>query len=216
MKILCLSALLCSTLGFAACHTARPMGQRVDASLLQYVDEGQRSDVNKARSEADNAHDQLAIAERKLTESKGRLEIAEKELQVTKAQQDKTRTEVAVERGDDAKSSLSDARQGVQTAEAEVRVREAEIRVADHEVRVAREQDELARARIDLAAARAVAGVDRPECRRIDVAGFERMVRAEEADVQVAQVRLEEAMREAEARRKFKESVPDRADRGGD
>jgi hypothetical protein len=114
----------------------------------------------------------------------------------------RSRAELAVDgtSPNDSKA-MQAARDGVHAAEAALRVRDAEIAVAEHDLRLAREREQLARAKVDLAAAEAVAGVDRPECRGIDVADFEREVRAEAADVQVAQVRRDEAVREVKARR---------------
>ncbi|MEO6595878.1 MAG: hypothetical protein ABIP94_14090, partial [Planctomycetota bacterium] len=194
--------LLLSTLSLSACHTMRPVGERVDASLLQYADANKRNDVAKARSAADEASDSVAVAKRKISEAKGNHVVAEKELEVARARHEKVRSELAVAgRPEDESEAMTQARQDVHAAECALRVREAEIRVAEHELRAAQERHELARARVDLAAAEAVASVDRAECRNIDVADFERRVRAEEADVKVAEVRLEEATRDVEARR---------------
>jgi len=201
MKLI-VPVVFCSTLLFGACHSGPPLGQRVDAALLQYVEEGDRAQVATVRVEADEARDQVAITERQLAEAKGRLRVAEKQLVVTKAMHDRVKAEIAVDGEPAAESAaLRESRDVVRAAEADVRVCEAEIRVAEHRVRLARETQQLAQANVDLVAAKAVAAVDRPECRGIDVSGFERKVRAEEADVQVAKVRLEEAEREVTARR---------------
>jgi hypothetical protein len=192
----------CSTLLFGACHSGPPLGQRVDAALLRYVGEGDRAQVAAVRVEADEARDRVAATERQLAEAKGRLRVAERQLVVTKAVHDRVKAEIAVAGEPAAESAaLRDSRDVVRAAEADVRVREAEIRVAEHRVRLARERQQLAQANVDLVAAEAVAAVDRPECRGIDVPGFERKVWAEEPDVQVAEVRLEEAERELTARR---------------
>lgn len=194
--------ILAGSLLFGGCHTTSahgPLGTRVDETLLQYASTSDRAKVADAQHAHDAMHQELLTAQREVSDAKGKLAVADESLTVAKAEFDRARVAAEVDASGKGAEDVRARRQAVRDAEAEVLARKLDIDVAEHKVEVAQQKCDLALAKVDLAAAEAVAATERKDAQKVVVADFERAVRAEEADVKVAEVRLEQAQRDAEA-----------------
>lgn len=194
--------ILATTFLFAGCQTHRPygpLGSRVDASFLQHASTADRALVTEANRAHDTAHEGMMAAQHEVSESEGQLAIGQKTLNVANAELERAKVTARVNADEASASAVAEQTRGVRTAEAEVLGHTLDIGVAKHRLSVAEQKCSLALAKVDLEAAKAVVATGRTDVGQFEVADFEREVRAEEADVKVAEVRLEQATRDAKA-----------------
>jgi hypothetical protein len=207
--------MLATTLLLTGCQTNRPygpLGSRVDSSLLQYASADDRAHVTEAHRVHDTAREGLLTAQREVSEAEGRLAIGQETREVANAELERARVTATVKADSASATVVRDQVQAVRTADGEVFAQRLDIDVAKHRLTVAEGKCNVALAKVDLEAAKAVVATDRTDVRQIKVADFERAVRDEEADMKVAEVRLEQAMRDATAGKAAREEEDKKAE----
>jgi hypothetical protein len=203
----CLSPLaLLAMLALGACHSTP---SETDASLLSYVDQRDREAIAEARRDRDEAADAIATARRRVDDAQAELKVARSDLEVQEARRARAGTVARADSrtGEEPRNNqvseagyadVDETRKAVARARDTIHWRERLIAAAKEEVEVAEARRDLAEANVELTKALAVARLDRPEARRIDVEHHRRVVREREADLKVAEVRFRAAQEEAD------------------
>jgi multidrug resistance efflux pump len=191
--------------------TGRPT---VDPALVAHLDESEMGAIRKARSKADEARDELAKAEAMAETAEERLDIARDELEpadqrveIAKRKLDNARDHGTAEELEQAEEELGRARDEHRSARRKVALREKELEHARAQTDLAQARVDLALAETELVQAEAVADLDRPAAREIDLDAFRRAVREAKRELEIAQVRLEAAEEEVAIARDDYESA---------
>lgn len=186
----------------------------VPNSLLAYLPDGKRSEIEEARAAEAKARDESAAAERRVHVREDQLKIAMQDVEIARAEMKKAELILRLAQGgtqedlDRAHQNVRDTQALVDTTRARITWRERNIDSAQADEELTRAKLALTSARVELAKARAVHELDRPETRRIDVGSYEREVRLREEAVAVAEARSEAKQKEVKIAR---DSFDDRA-----
>lgn len=192
------SMLLLSSCAALREHERERESEELHASLLAYVPEGERAPIQEARARRAQVTEDLRIAESDLKQLESRLQLARHELEVVEQRVKEAETRIDHTRRFGNQHELEEARRQRVDASNALRFAQGKIRYYEdleelgknlerlHEARV-----ELADATVELEEAVAVARLDRPAAREVDVQLYER---------RVAELHDEVAMHDVEAR----------------
>jgi chromosome segregation ATPase len=198
-----LALVACLALAPACASLRNDQPEPIDDSLVAELSGSAMEDIRDLRRESDKQSDELARAERRIESAEARAEAVESELKA--AQQNveaaEIRVENARERGttenlEQAQEDLDEAKRRVQNARNELEWRRQEITEAEALAELQRERQELAKARLEFAKAEAIKDLDRPEANRIDVEAYRRLVREQQTQVELAEVKANAAKEE--------------------
>lgn len=198
ISLLLLPAFACSSVQ----ERWRSRYTEVPDGLLQYADEERMSSVDDARQDRDRMRDNVASARQAKDDAEQSRAVLRGELDVANERVRVAKLRVTSQR-DGKQAAFDDARADVDAAEAEVvearravELNELRIEMYEADIDVAEARQRLAEERVELAKAHAVAELDRPEAKAIDVSTFETRVREREKEVALSEVEHTAAKRE--------------------
>ena len=191
-------------------HIAR----QVETGMLQTVPQDQRGAVENRTQELLAARDEHANAIRAAQRAEDERALAVKEEDIAEARLERADAAIKVaEKGtrselEAAQRERSEVEAIVAAAKRRIELRERQVERSRARQELARERHEAAMARLELAKAEAVAALDEPPAKPVDVEAFRRQVREAEEDVGLAEVRWQATKREVEATRSlYRESI---------
>lgn len=199
--------LACSALLLiASCQTtsAVPRPATIDPALLADLNADQRAAIDEARLAREAAADALAGAKRNCDLAKERIDITKADLDVSRAQVERAKETTDLGRkgtNEDlaaAKGNVDKAKDELAAKQQLLDVRKYQVELAKAEVEVHEQRLQLADATLELTKARAVAGIDRPSAKSIDIASHEAVVRQQQTDLEVAEVKARAAEKEVQ------------------
>lgn len=155
----------------------------VDEGLLAHVSADGREQLEDERRSLADRREALAVEQRAARECESFVELAEEHLDVLEARVDEARSQIGHAReygttGEhgEAEQKRWDAEAAVQLAEAKLDYQEDLSELAIRRVALAEERVALAEARYELAKAEAIAALDRPSSKDIDVGDYREQV----------------------------------------
>lgn len=200
----------------AACQSNanRPHGAHptiADDTLLS-VPASARDDINKARTNHDEAVDRVALAELEVQRAEERVTIAKKDVDIAEAELDAAQDRVDLARAgsesdrDDRIRSATEKRDAVRAhldwARTQVQLEEGRVSKAESQVALAKRHVTLADAKVELAKAEAVHELGRSDYEAIEVADFARCVADEELALKLAEIDAKACDEKLEVRQK--------------
>jgi hypothetical protein len=188
----------------------------VDDQMLMSVPASDRDDINKARTERNEAVDAVAMAEREVERAQERVNIAKHDIDIAAEEIDaaQARLDLAMsgngsdrqDRIDDSMAACDGAHAHAAWAHAQVELEKGRVEQAEARVAIAKQRVELADARIELAKAEAVHSLKRPDLEPVDVAQFERAVADEEVELKLTEIDAEACKEKLDVRQDALES----------
>lgn len=212
MRITVCCFLLATTFG---CQSTGPAS--VPSAMLAYVPESGRREVEQSRQQLDAANEELAIARRDADEVDSLVNLSRNDLDVACARHEEAveQTEHAERYGsrkelDAMTERREEAQDAVRLARAKVRYYEDLQSLARERVVWIQERVALADARHELTKAEAVAELDRPVAKDLDITAYGEAVAVLEDEVARLAVEVEVARRRAVLQADFVDAMRQR------
>ena len=190
------------------------VSRQVETGVLQTVPQEQRGAVDDRTQELLAARDEHAAAIRAAQRAEDERALSVKEKDIAEARLERAEAAIKVaERGTRSELEAAERERGevqaiVAAAKRRIELRERQVERSRARQELARERHEAAMARLELAKAEAVAALDEPPAKTVDVEAFRRQVREAEEDVGLAEVRWQATKREVEATRSlYRDSI---------